>query len=354
LKIKKLSDKMYLLSIARRFLKKGYVLTSGMPGGRRELMRILRYGRIVAVALLAAAMGFMSCSRGGKLASISVTPANPTIATGSKQQFKAVATFSDGTAIDWTTAAIWSSSDSAAVTIGNSLGTHGLATSLLSGTTNTITITATDTANNISGSATLYIALPLSIAITPANPYMAINKTHQFKATATLPDLSTGGATTITQDLTSLPTLSWSVDNSADLTTAATSGAGLVTAGTITGTVTITADYLVSSISGTTILTVTDTPLDSITLDPDNTTITQGTTQKFTAKGTFNGTTVDLTSSVTWHSSNTGVATVSNEAGTYGLATALPTGATGTTTTTIRATDPITGISKSTTLNVIP
>ena len=311
-------------------------------------MRILRYGSIVAVVLLAAAMGLMSCSRGGKLASISVTPANPTIAKGTTQQFKALAIFSDGTTLDWTTAAAWSSSDSTAVTIGHSLGTYGLATTLVSGSTSTgtFTITATDIANNISGTATLTVKDPISITITPANPFMSVGTKHQFKTEALL-DLASDSTTTITQDLTSSPTISWSVDNSADLTTATTSSAGLITAGTTAGSVTITAFYPYSSLTATTTLTVTDTSLDSITLDPVNTTIPQGTMQQFTAHGTFkDSTTADMTSSVTWHSSNTHVATID--------ATGLATAGTTTSATTISATDPITGISKSTILYVTP
>jgi hypothetical protein len=297
-------------------------------------MRILRYGSIVAVALLAAAIGFMSCSRGGKLASISVTPANPTIAAGTKQQFKAVATFSDGTEIDWTTAAIWSSSDSKSVTIGNSLGTHGLATSIVSGTTNTITITATDAANNISGTVTLYITNPQSISITPANPFMAFGTTHQFKATATLPDLSTGGTTTITQDLTTFAT--WTTSSAEVATVSDTTGSKGHLISVATGTTDITAAIMTSlstTVSGSTTLTVTDTPLLSITL-------TQTDPTQFTATGHYATNAVpptqDFTLSVSWHSSKTSVATIDNS----GLVTFVASGQT-----IIKATDPITGIS---------
>jgi len=319
-------------------------------------MKILKYGGIVVATLLAASIGFMSCgNRGGTLASITVSPSGPTIARGTKHQFTAMATFSNGTLLDWTTAANWTS-DNSAVTISNSFGSYGLATSLATGTNGTFTITATDTANHISGTATLTVVDPISITITPNAPFMAKNTTHQFKATATLA-LATGSTPTITQDLTSSPTLSWIVDNTTTTTTI--SSTGLVTSGTTTGTVTIKAFdiYSASTPTATTTLTVTDTPLESILVSAVTETIPQGAQQQFTAQGTFknNPTPLDLTSSVTWHSSNTGVATISNEAGTYGLATALDTGATGTTTTTIRATDPITGISSpSTTLYVTP
>ncbi len=312
-------------------------------------MKILRYESIVAVVLLAAAIGFSSCSRGGKMASISVTPANPTIATGTKQQFTAVATFSDGTTIDWTTAAAWSTSG-AAVTIGNSLGSYGLAsaTSLLSGTTNTITITATDTVNNISGTATLYITDPQSIAITPPNPFMAIGTAHQFTATATL--LLSDLTNTTTQNLTSFA--AWTTINSVIATV---SSPGLITAGTTTGQTNI----LVSAPTGTsdtTTLTVTDTSLASITVTPTNPSISIAITPtlQFTATGNYptgTPTAQSFTQSVIWSSSNTGVATISNTAGSNGLATIV---STSTTPITITATDPITGVAGITTLTVNP
>lgn len=220
-------------------------------------MKILKHKSIIVAALLAAAIGLMSCgNNGGTLASITVSPADTTIAMGTNQQFTAMATFTNGTMLDWTTAAEWSTSNAGAVTISNSFGSYGLATSLVSASTGTIsviTITATDTANNISGTATLTIVDRITaIKVTPTDQIISFASTTQ---------------------------------------------------------------------------------------------------QQFTATGTFkDATTQIVTQSVHWHSSNTGIATISNTAGTNGLA--LATGATGTTT--IRATDPITGISNSTTLEVTP
>jgi hypothetical protein len=169
---------------------------------------------------------------------------------------------------------------------------------------------------------------------------MAKNTTHQFTATATLADLASGGTVTITQNLTSSPTLSWSVDNTADNTTAAISNTGLVTAGTTAGKVTITAIdlYSLSTPTATTTLTVTDTTLASIAITPNPASpINVGSTQQFTATGYYpGGTTQDFTHSVTWSSSKTSVATIDNA----GLATAVAAG-----TATITAIDPITGIS---------
>jgi hypothetical protein len=54
-----------------------------------------------------------------------------------------------------------------------------------------------------------------------------------------------------------------------------------------------------------------------------------GTNQQFAATGTYsNNTTQNLTAAVTWSSSNTGLATISNAAGSNGLATSIAAGST--------------------------
>lgn len=69
--------------------------------------------------------------------------------------------------------------------------------------------------------------------------------------------------------------------------------------------------------------------LSSITITPANPGMLSGTTKQLTATGTYsNGTKQDITTSVTWSSSDTGVATISNTAGSNGLVTSLATGIT--------------------------
>src|SRR5262249_44097767 len=58
-----------------------------------------------------------------------------------------------------------------------------------------------------------------------------------------------------------------------------------------------------------------------------NPSVAKGLTKQFTATGTYSDkTTKNLTTQVTWASSTTSVATISNTAGTKGLATAVGTG----------------------------
>ncbi len=292
-------------------------------------MKKLKYS-ISALALLAmTAGGFVSCLRGGTLESITVTPVNPYMARGTTQQFTATARFSDGTTLDWTSASAWSSTSTTVATITDTPGLSGsgivTANSITAATTDTTVITATDTANNISSSVTLTVGNPTSLEITPANPHMAINTSHQFTATA----LFSGATPTPTQNLTSFAT--WTTSPAGPTV----SSTGLVSAGTSTGQFAIIAGHLISNVTATTTLTITSEVLSSLTVTPISVNISPGAKQQFNVTGNYPTLApMDFTSSVTWNSSNTSVATIDNA----GLAAA------GTTTgpTTITATDPIT------------
>ena len=93
--------------------------------------------------------------------------------------------------------------------------------------------------------------------------------------------------------------------------------------------------------------TGTATGLSSIAITPANSSISLGAAQQFTATGTFTGParTVNVTTSVVWSSSLTGVATIGNTAGSQGLASGAGAG-----TTKIGAT--LNGVSGSTNLTV--
>jgi hypothetical protein len=147
-----------------------------------------------------------------------------------------------------------------------------------------------------------------SIAVTPANPSITKGATQQFTATGTFSDGTT-------QNLTS--TVTWSSGTTA---TATISAAGLAT-GAGVGTSTITATS--SSISGSTLLTVNAATLQSIAIAPANLSIVAGTTQQFSATGTYSdGTTQNLTSTVTWTSGTPAIASINSA----GLASALSAG----------------------------
>jgi uncharacterized protein YjdB len=242
------------------------------------------------------------------LVSIAVTPAIPTLPVGLTQQFTATGTFTDGSTQNITGSAQWSSNTPAVATI---ISTSGLATSVAQGST---TITATS--GSVSGSTTMTVtaATLVSIAVTPATPSIAPGTIEQFTATGTYTDGST-------QNLTS--TATWSSGTPA---TATINNAGLATSAA-QGTATISAAS--GSVSGSTLLTVTAATLVSIAINPPTSAVAPGTTQQFTATGTFSdGTTQNLTQSGHWSSTAATVSTISDTASTAGLASSLTAGTT--------------------------
>jgi hypothetical protein len=83
------------------------------------------------------------------------------------------------------------------------------------------------------------------------------------------------------------------------------------------------------TVFGSTTLTVSAATLVSIGVTPTNPSIAKGTRQQFTATGIYTDNSIkDLTAAVTWSSSDTTVAAVSNAAGSQGLATAVGSGST--------------------------
>jgi trimeric autotransporter adhesin len=239
------------------------------------------------------------------LQSISVTPANPSVAIGQNQQFIATGQYSDGSTQDLSSSVSWGSSQPSLAGI----TTAGLASGLSGGST---AITAT--LGTITASATLNVnSLALvSIAVTPGTASIALGTGQQFVATGTYADNSTLDLTTSAAWSSSLPSVA--ALNATGLATSASIGQTMITA-------------TAASIAGSSTLTVTPAALVSIAITPGIQTIPVGTTQQFAATGTFtDGSTQGITSSVQWASSNVFVATISDAAGSQGLATSVATG----------------------------
>ena len=246
------------------------------------------------------------------LNSISVTPANPSIAKGTTQQFTATGNYSDGSTFDLTQTTTWASSMTSVATISNAAGTKGKASAAGVGTTS---ISAAFGGKTGSTLLTVTPATLVSLAVTPAAPSIARGLTQQFVATGTFSDGST-------QVLTS--TVTWSSSNTVVASIVNVGSPGLAT-GLSVGSSTIQA--AVGTITASTTLKVTDAILVSIEVSPDNVTIPRTTTQQFTALGTFSDSaTADLTTQVTWTSSDDTVIVISNAALSQGLATALAKG----------------------------
>ena len=241
------------------------------------------------------------------LSSIAVTPASPSIAKGLTDQLMATGTFSDGTTQNITSSVTWVSLTTGVATI--SVG--GLAKGVGIGSS---TIQATS--DSLTGSTILSVSAATlsSIAVTPPNPAIAQGTTQQFTATGTYSDLST-------QNLTN--SVTWTSSKTAVATISASGLATSVAAGLSTIQATS------GSISGATTLTVSASAptLNSIAVTPANPSIQNGSTQQFTATGTYSdASTKNLTTTAMWTSANTSVATISNTAGSNGLATSVGVG----------------------------
>ena len=243
------------------------------------------------------------------LQSIAITPVSPSVVAGLQQQFTAVGTYTGGSTQDITGTVIWSSSNLTIATISNAAGTQGQASALSQGST---TITAT--LGSINGSTTLTVgpAVLVSVSVTPANPSIALGTSQQFTALGTYSDNST-------QDITS--SVTWSAAPGGVATISNTSGSNGLATSNGQGVTTITATS--GSISGNTQLTVTGAVLTSIAVNPTATSMYQGSTQQFTAMGTYSdSTTQDVTATVAWSAGDGTVATVSNSIP-QGLATGV-------------------------------
>jgi hypothetical protein len=152
--------------------------------------------------------------------------------------------------------------------------------------------------------------IPASISVAAASSSISIGATDQFSATGTF---SNG----TTQNLTSQAR--WSSSNAAVATINAT---GLATA---TGPGNTNIQATLDGVSGSRSFTVTGSALQSIAVTASSVSIAAGSTDQFTAIGTYgNGATQNLTNQATWSSSKAAVATINA----IGLATATGPGST--------------------------
>jgi galactose oxidase-like protein/Big-like domain-containing protein len=154
-----------------------------------------------------------------------------------------------------------------------------------------------------------------------------LNPGASTTCTVTLNQPAPSGGSTVT--LASNNTTALPVPASVTVPASASSTTFTATAGSVSTAQTVT---LTATLGGSATATVTVTPtltLTSLAVTPTNPSIVTGGTQQFTATGTFSdGSTQNLTTSVTWASSITAVATISNTTGSQGRATGVGTGST--------------------------
>ena len=235
------------------------------------------------------------------MTSLAVTPGSTTLPAHTTQAVKATASYDNNTTKNVTTAVTWTSSNPAVATVSST----GLVVTVAPGTA---TLQASSTAASsapVVGTAAIVVndATVTQVMVAPATKKLPLGTTQRLTATATYSD-----ATTMTL---SAPVVSWTSSNPA---VATVSGAGVVSAVTVGGPVTITASPLGSSVTGGSTVTVTGATLKSIAVTPAGSSVVAGLAEQLAATGTYSdGSTADLTSQVTWTTSLSGsVANVSS------------------------------------------
>ncbi len=267
------------------------LVTSGSSGGNVNMT--VTYKGISAVA---AATVY-------QIVSISVSQSVFTSGIGGKQTVRAQAVLSPSGTSDITAVATWTTSNAAVATAAGGVITlqsagNATITAAYGGFSQTIAVTVQNKTLS-------------SIAVTPGSTSVPVSGTQNYVATATYSDASTEIVTA---------SASWSTSNAgvAQISNTAPS-VGRVT-GVATGAVTVSAS--IGSFTGNATLTVSAATLSSIAITPGDSLIGTSETQQMIATGTFSdASTSVITDSVTWSSSDTTAATISNALGSRGLVT---------------------------------
>jgi hypothetical protein len=247
---------------------------------------------------------------------IVVLPRNQTIAPLTRLTFLALGEFSDGTTQDVTVDAHWSSTNTSAATVENQT-----AISIAGGST---MIQAA--LGGVTGSAPLSVssATLVSIALSPSTGGLAIGTRRQLVAIGTFSD---GTKQRLISELV------WSVTPS-DGSIAKVDQNGQVTGvavGTVTvkvqsGTISNTATLNVQNLSSITTTTRGTLKAQDVKVNPPGA-VAAGTSAPFTAIATLDdGTTQDVTSEVTWVSTNPAIATINNGGNTAGWVSGISAG----------------------------
>jgi hypothetical protein len=248
---------------------------------------------------------------GAPLVRLEIQPATATLPLEVPYSFAAVAIFADGAVSEVTDRADWTSSAPSALQITTAASPRGVATALDAGTA-----TLTATFHGLSGRAqvTMTSATLQSIEVSPALLLLAKGTRAPLAATALFSDGSRVDVTAQATWTSSAPAVASVGD----------SPRGTVTA-QATGQARISAAFL--GLSGSSAVTVSAARLVAIDVAPASLRLPKGASAAFAATGTYTDqSTQDVTGLVRWSSSDEGIATVDDGAGSRGLATAKAVG----------------------------
>ena len=224
------------------------------------------------------------------LQSIAATPATVSLSQGGTQALTVTATYDSGSPADVTSTATYATSAASVATVSAS----GVVTAVVAGSA---TITATYSGKTSTVAVTVNPPVIQSIAVSPTTKILSIGGTQALAVTATY-DVGP------TADVTALATYASSTPSVATV-----SAAGVVIA-VAAGTTTITATY--SGKTATSAITVSPLVLQSIAITPPSATLAIGGTSPLTVTASFDtGPTANVTSTATYATSASSVATVS-------------------------------------------
>jgi len=276
-------------------------------------------GEIEIIATMGTMQGTVSTTvTNATLQSIEISPPNQTIPQGVKEKYTATGHYSDGVndeiIMDITSSVNWTVTNTAIANFEDSQK-DGYLTAKSTGTT---TIKAERNGIFKETDITITNKELISIQITPATTSIPIGTELNFTAKGEYSDGSS-------LDLTDQVTWSSSATNIATIDSTGKSSTGEIAgSGKITGTTTISAEL--NSKKGIATLTVTDEELVSISISPNNSSTPLGLSELFTASGKYTNSTKDITSQVTWSSSDNNIITIDNSNNNTGKGTTISKG----------------------------
>lgn len=283
---------------------------SNAPGSQGRVQALAAGTTTITATLGTVSGGTTLTVTPAALTGIALTPPAPSVAAGLTLALTATGSWSDATTQDLTATASWSSSDATIASVA-----AGVVTARRVGT---VTITASVGSVSSQLTVTVTAALLTQVQVTPQNVSRPKGLAQQFTATGVFTDNSTS-------DLTG--TVTWASSDMAKLSISNAAGSKGLGTTLAVGAVTVTATW--NGVTGSTPFNVTAAALTGLAVSPGSSTASLGSVRQYTATGTYtDGTQQPVTTQVTWSSSNAAVATVSNAAGSRGLATTLATGLT--------------------------
>lgn len=270
---------------------------SSAPGSEGEV-EALEIGTVTLTAATGTRSGSTTFEvTPAALERLTIAPGILAVAKGREQQFSATGTYTDGTELDLTATATWTSSNPGVTAVSNAPGTEGLATALALGVAR-----VTATLGSISGSSevTVNAAELIAVFLSPATAQVALGRTLQLTAFGRYSDSDVRDVSPLATWASDAPTIARvsNLTTPVGLVSPLSEGAARVSA-------------TVGNLGGEVIVTVTAAELVALAIDPATASVREGGTVQLSARGTFSDNSIqDLTTSVTWSAQHPGVASV--------------------------------------------